>query len=138
MGGDQGIMFGYKKKTPVLPICGWMGDIMLKKLGNMAWWKGAKVIVDAEEFHVDTLHDVLSLEEFHVDISYDVSSPGFFSMKGDGGALAGRVEHGIVKQGEETIFLPTHTHQKFFTVQTHHHLDGNSFGEEFDRRVQEW
>merc|ERR1712136_629324 len=48
-----------EKNTPVLPISGWMGDNLLKKSENMAWWKGTKVFVDAEEFHVDTLYDVL-------------------------------------------------------------------------------
>ena len=40
-----------ERNTPVLPSSGWMGDNFLKKSGNMAWWKGKKVFVDAEEFH---------------------------------------------------------------------------------------
>ena len=51
--------------------------------------------VDAEEFHVDTLYDVLSL--------------GILKIRGVGDVLTGRVEQGIVKAGEEAIFLPTHT-----------------------------
>merc|ERR1711982_80137 len=42
-----------------------------------------------------------------------------------GDVLAGRVEQGIVKPGEEVIFLPTHTSSnpctgKVFTVEMHH------------------
>ena len=29
-----------EKNTPVMPISGWMGDNLLKKSDNMAWWKG--------------------------------------------------------------------------------------------------
>ena len=107
----------------MLSISGWMGDIMLKKSENMAWWKGAKVFVDAEEFHVDTLHGVLS--------------PGIYEINCVGDVLAGRVEQGIVKPGEGGNLL-AHTHQNFFNVETHHHLDGNSIGEGIERRAQEW
>ena len=83
-----------------------------------------EVFVDAEEFHVDTLYDVLSSV--------------ILKIKGDGDLRTGRVEQGIVKPGEEAIFLPTHTHRKFFTVETHHQLGGHSFGEELERRAQVW
>merc|ERR1712013_682002 len=44
---------------------------------------------------------------------------------GVGDVLAGRVEHGLVKPGEEVIFPPTHTDSnkcegKVFTVEMHH------------------
>merc|ERR1739847_262285 len=46
-------------------------------------------------------------------------------IKGVGDVLAGRVEQGIVKPGEEVVFLPTHTTSnpctgKVFTVEMHH------------------
>merc|ERR1712100_77835 len=46
-------------------------------------------------------------------------------MGGVGDVLAGRVEQGVVKPGEEVIFLPTHTSSnpctgKVFTVEMHH------------------
>merc|ERR1712100_79563 len=46
-------------------------------------------------------------------------------MGGVGDVLAGRVEQGVVKPGEECIFLPTHTSSnpctgKVFTVEMHH------------------
>jgi translation elongation factor EF-1alpha len=34
---------------------------------------------------------------------------GIYKIKGVGDVLAGRVEQGIVKPGDEVIFMPTHT-----------------------------
>merc|ERR1711990_1345997 len=48
-----------------------------------------------------------------------------YKIKGVGDVLAGRVEQGIGKPGEEVVFLPTHTTSnpctgKVFTVEMHH------------------
>merc|ERR1712167_134252 len=50
---------------------------------------------------------------------------GIYKIKGVGDVLAGRVEQGIVKPGEEVVFMPTHTASnacvgKVFTVEMHH------------------
>lgn len=50
---------------------------------------------------------------------------GAYKIKGVGDVLAGRVEQGVVKPGDEVIFLPTHTAAnpcvgKVFTVEMHH------------------
>merc|ERR1719246_438323 len=50
---------------------------------------------------------------------------GIYKIKGVGDVLAGRVEQGLVKPGEEVVFLPTHTASnpctgKVFTVEMHH------------------
>merc|ERR1719271_1346492 len=50
---------------------------------------------------------------------------GIYKIKGVGDVLAGRVEQGVVKPGEEVVFLPTHTASnpctgKVFSVEMHH------------------
>merc|ERR1712195_76556 len=50
---------------------------------------------------------------------------GIYKIKGVGDVLAGRVEQGVVKPGEEVYFMPTHTSSnpcggKVFTVEMHH------------------
>merc|ERR1712072_972619 len=50
---------------------------------------------------------------------------GIYKIKGVGDVLAGRVEQGQVKPGEEVVFLPTHTASnpctgKVFAVEMHH------------------
>merc|ERR1719203_1200330 len=48
-----------EKNTPVMPISGWMGDNLLKKSTNMAWWKGQDVEYGKEKIHLETIYDVL-------------------------------------------------------------------------------
>jgi len=118
-----------EKGTPVLPISGWMGDNLLKKSENMAWWKGCDVVAESGNIHIETLYDVLN--ELCRVPTRPISAPmrmpisGIYKIKGVGDVLAGRVEQGQVKPGEEVLFLPTHTASnpcvgKVFTVEMHH------------------
>merc|ERR1711865_225038 len=118
-----------EKNTPLLPISGWMGDNLLKKSEKMTWWTGMDVVSETGPMHVNTLYDVLN--EFCRVPSRPVSAPmrmpisGIYKIKGVGDVLAGRVEQGQVKPGEEVVFLPTHTASnpctgKVFTVEMHH------------------
>merc|ERR1712099_91977 len=99
---------------------------MLIKVG---WWSGMDVVVDGGSMHVNTLYDVLN--DFCRVPQRPVSAPmrmpisGIYKIKGVGDVLAGRVEQGQVKPGEEVLFLPTHTSSnpctgKVFTVEMHH------------------
>jgi elongation factor 1-alpha len=118
-----------EKNTPILPISGWMGDNLLKKSDKMSWWSGMDVAVGKETLHVDTLYDVLNdmcrVPERPVSAPMRMPISGIYKIKGVGDVLAGRVEQGLVKPGEECIFLPTHTSSnpcagKIFTVEMHH------------------
>merc|ERR1719464_2535845 len=118
-----------EKSTPVLPISGWMGDNLVKKTTNMPWWKGADVKVGSETIHLETIYDVLNtlcrVPERPVNAPMRMPISGIYKIKGVGDVLAGRVEQGIVKPGEEVVFLPTHTASnpcigKVFTVEMHH------------------
>merc|ERR1712164_95599 len=119
-----------EKNTPLLPISGWMGDNLLKKSTNMTWWNGCDVIVGKDEkIHIDTLYDALDkmcrVPERPISAPMRMPISGIYKIKGVGDVLAGRVEQGVVKPGEEVFFLPTHTSSnpcggKVFTVEMHH------------------
>merc|ERR1712179_524391 len=119
-----------EKNTPILPISGWMGDNLLKKSDKMTWWSGMDVLVgSSEKLHVTTLYDVFNnffrVPERPSSAPMRMPISGIYKIKGVGDVLAGRVEQGIVKPGEEVIFLPTHTasnqcNGKVFTVEMHH------------------
>merc|ERR1711953_892590 len=118
-----------EKGAPYLPISGWMGDNLLKKSENMGWWKGMDVVTGKETIHVDTLYDGLDklcrVPERPTSAPMRMPISGIYKIEGVGDVLAGRVEQGVVKPGEEVIFLPTHTASnpctgKVFTVEMHH------------------
>jgi elongation factor 1-alpha len=126
---------GWPKKfveasVPFLPISGWKGDNLIEKSTNMTWWKGVDVTgTDGKKHHVDTLLDVLEkvvqVPKRPSDAIARTPISGIYKIKGIGDVLTGRVEQGIVKVGEEMVFLPTHTtgtpcEGKVFTVEMHH------------------
>jgi len=117
------------KNVPVMPISGWCGDNLIKKSTNMAWWTGYDVEVGTEKVHVDTLLDcfdkMCKIPPRPKDAPMRMPLSGIYKIKGVGDVLAGRVEQGIVKPGEEVVFLPTNTagtpcNGKVFTVEMHH------------------
>jgi elongation factor 1-alpha len=118
------------KSVPFLPISGWKGDNLIGKSANMPWWKGSEIEVPGKgKKTVFTLLD--SLEEMVVpperlpNKAMRTPISGVYKIKGAGDVLTGRVEQGIVKPGEEVVFLPTHTANlactgKIFSVEMHH------------------
>jgi len=128
------IKVGWKKEfveqsVPIIPISGWVGDNLIKKSDKMAWWKGQDVKNDKGTVHVDTLLDALEsyvcIPERPRDKPMRTPISGVYKIKGVGDVLTGRVEQGIVKPGDEVMFLPTHSAStactgKIFTVEMHH------------------
>jgi len=120
-----------EKSVPVLPISGWIGDNLLKKSDKMGWWNGQDVLVEAtkETLHLDTLeqalNDMVLVPQRNVDAPMRMPVSGCYKIKGVGDVITGRVEQGLVKPGEEVLFLPTHTAAnactgKVFTCEMHH------------------
>merc|ERR1719412_2874517 len=123
-----------EKQIPFLPISGWMGDNLLKMedskgVKNMDWWSGCDVECAGEKVHVHTLldglNDMCRVPPRPTDAPMRLPISGIYKIKGVGDVLAGRVEQGIVKPGEEVLFLPTNTagtpcQGKVFTVEMHH------------------
>merc|ERR1711939_457424 len=142
-----------EKCVPVLPISGWQGDNLIKKTTNMGWWSGVDVIdyeMKGTKHHIDTLLDVLNgmVTKPPRNDAADMRLPisGVYKIKGVGDVLAGRVEQGVVRPGEEVVFIPTHTVSnpcvgKVFTVEMHHkRVDeahpGDNVGKNINAQVQ--
>ncbi len=51
----------------------------------------------------------MQVPERKTDAALRLPISGIYKIKGVGDVLAGRVEQGIVKPGDEVIFMPTHT-----------------------------
>lgn len=129
------VKVGWKKdfvegSVPFLPISGWIGDNLIEKSTNMSWWDGQEVTLpDKSKLKVVTLltalNDMCGVPERKLDAPLRVPISGIYKIKGVGDVLAGRVEQGTVKPGEECVFLPTHTSAnkcegKVFSVEMHH------------------
>merc|ERR1712127_1149078 len=108
---------------------GWKKEFVEKKSTNMTWWNGMDIELGSETIHCDTVYDVLDklcrvpVRATSAPMRMPIS--GIYKIKGVGDVLAGRVEQGVVKPGEEVVFLPTHTASnpctgKVFTVEMHH------------------
>ena len=101
------------KNTPVPPISGSISDNLLRKSEDMAWRKGMTACVDAGEFHVDTLYDVL--DKVHEVPSRPLPAPvrmpfsGIYEIKCVGDVL-----------DEETLFASNPCTGKVCTVEMHH------------------
>jgi elongation factor 1-alpha len=118
------------KSVPVLPISGWMGDNLLKKSEKMGWWSGVDIETEKNgKVHVhtlkDALNDMVDVPQRETNKPLRLPISGIYKIKGVGDVLAGRVEQGLAKPGEECVFLPTHTSSnpcvgKVFTVEMHH------------------
>merc|ERR1712007_210763 len=98
-------------------------------MGNMDWWSGTEIDCDGTKIKVDTLYDFLDkvckvpVRPSSAPMRMPIS--GIYKIKGVGDVLAGRVEQGIVKPGEDVSFLPTHTASnvcagKVFSIEMHH------------------
>jgi len=126
---------GWKKdfleaSVPVLPISGWIGDNLLKKSDNMSWWNGKECVAqDGRKVQVncllDALNDFTTQPPRNAEAAMRLPISGVYKIKGVGDVLTGRVEQGLVKPGEEVLFMPTHTvgtpcTGKVFTVEMHH------------------
>merc|ERR1712127_773034 len=96
-------------------------------------WNGQDIIVPTsagdEKLHIETMVDVLNNmarpPQRDVEKAMRMPVSGIYKIKGVGDVLAGRVEQGVVKPGEEVLFMPTHTASnscvgKVFTVEMHH------------------
>merc|ERR1712157_57432 len=73
----------------------------------------------------DVLNNFCRVPERPISAPMRMPISGIYKIKGVGDVLAGRVEQGQVKPGEEVVFLPTHTTSnpctgKVFTVEMHH------------------
>lgn len=130
------VQVGWKKtdvdtQVPVLPISGWQGDNLLKPSENMAsWWKGVEVKkpFGGQSVTIVTLIDALNTmvepPPRVTDRALRVPISNIYTIKGVGTVIAGRVEQGILKPGDEVKFMPssavTESVGKVFSIEMHH------------------
>jgi len=121
-----------EKEIPILPLAGFHGENLLKKSEKMPWWNGVEVLNPVTQKMVkvncllEALNDMVDLPPRNVEANLRAPiGKVITSIKGIECVVTSRVEQGLLKKGDDVIFLPTHTASnpctgKVFTIEMHH------------------
>jgi elongation factor 1-alpha len=103
---------GYKPaKIPFVPISGWVGDNMLERSPNMAWYTGPTLL--------EAL-DAVTPPKRPTDKPLRLPLQDVYKIGGIGTVPVGRVETGILKPGMVVTFAPVGLETEVKSVEMHH------------------
>jgi elongation factor 1-alpha len=105
-------MVGFKvEEIPFVPVSGWTGDNLVKKSDKMPWYKGPTLFEALDMFKVPakTLNKPLR-----------VPIQDVYTITGVGTVPVGRVETGVLKEGQQAIFMPSNVKGEVKSIETHH------------------
>jgi len=134
---------GWKKdvveQMPFIPVAAYTGENLLKPSDKMPWYKGQECTnVNKEKNHVVTLLDALDkyfcITPRPTDKPFRMPISGVYNIKGVGTVVAGNVEQGKIKVGDEIRFVSrAGKTYKVFSIERHHEsapeaLPGDSVG----------
>ncbi|MEM3550027.1 MAG: translation elongation factor EF-1 subunit alpha [Candidatus Bathyarchaeia archaeon] len=105
-------MVGYKvEKIPFVPTSGWTGDNLVKPSEKMPWYKGPALI--------DAL-DIFEVPPKPLDKPLRIPIQDVYSITGVGTVPVGRVETGVLKEGDTVIFMPANKQGEVKSIEMHH------------------
>jgi elongation factor 1-alpha len=105
-------MVGYKvEKIPFVPTSGWTGDNLVKQSDNMPWYKGPTLF--------DAL-DVFEVPPKPLNKPLRIPVQDVYSITGVGTVPVGRVETGVLKEGDMVIFMPANKQGEVKSIEMHH------------------
>ncbi|MFQ6085835.1 MAG: translation elongation factor EF-1 subunit alpha [Candidatus Bathyarchaeia archaeon] len=99
------------KKVPVVPVSGWTGDNLTEISNNMPWYKGPTLLSAFDEF---------VLPEKPIKKPLRIPVQDVYSIAGVGTVPVGRVETGVLRPGDNLIFLPSGAKGEVKSIETHH------------------
>lgn len=99
--------------VPFIPISAFEGDNIKENSDNMTWYKGDALIPAL---------DKLTAPEKPVDLPLRVPIQDVYSITGVGTVPVGRVETGIMKQGDNVIFEPAGASGEVKSIEMHHEV----------------
>ncbi|MEM2995795.1 MAG: translation elongation factor EF-1 subunit alpha [Candidatus Bathyarchaeia archaeon] len=105
-------MVGYKvEKIPFVPTSGWTGDNLVKQSDKMPWYKGPTLL--------DAL-DVFEVPPKPLDKPLRIPVQDVYSITGVGTVPVGRVETGVLKEGDMVVFMPANKQGEVKSIEMHH------------------
>jgi elongation factor 1-alpha len=114
------------KKIPFIPYSGFHGENLVEKTDKMPWYDGWCANINPKT-QVKGVTMLDALENFIKPPVRNETGPlripvsGVYNIKGVGAIIAGRVEQGIVNEGDPLAFAPSNiTGCKMFSMEMHH------------------
>jgi len=105
-------MVGYDpSKIQFVPISGWLGDNMTKTSEHMPWYKGPTLVGALDQLQVPAKP---------TDKPMRLPIQDVYSITGIGTVPVGRLETGIIKEGDPIIFMPEGIKGEVKSLETHH------------------
>src|SRR2546427_12375320 len=98
-------------KINFVPTSGWLGDNLTKKSANTPWYKGPSIL--------DALDAIIPPAK-PLDKPLRVPIQDVYTITGVGTVPVGRVETGVLKDGDKVIFCPSGKVGECKTIETHH------------------
>jgi len=103
---------GYKvKEIPFVPTSGWTGDNLMKPSEKMPWYKGPTLFKALDTFEIP---------EKPIKKPLRLPIQDVYTITGVGTVPVGRVETGVLKEGDEIVFMPTNVKGEVKSIETHH------------------
>jgi elongation factor 1-alpha len=105
-------MVGYDpSKISFVPTSGWTGDNLVEKSDKMPWYKGPSLLEVLDTFELPPKPTGKPLR---------IPVQEVYTIRGVGTTPVGKVETGVLKPGDDIIFMPSGEKGKVNSVETHY------------------
>ncbi len=105
-------MVGFNvEKISFVPTSGWTGDNLVKLSDKMPWYKGPTIFEALDAF---------DLPPKPVDKPLRLPLQDVYTITGVGTVPVGRVETGVLKEGDKLVFMPGNVQGEAKSIETHH------------------
>ena len=105
-------LVGYDtSKTNFVPTSGWGGDNLVKRSANMTWYKGPTLLEALDNF-------VMPSKPTDKPLRLPVQE--VYTIRGVGTTPVGKVETGVLKVGDDVVFMPSGEKGKVNSIETHY------------------
>jgi elongation factor 1-alpha len=98
-------------KISFVPVSGWTGDNLAKPSEKMTWYKGPTMLQVLDSF---------TQPPKPLDKPLRVPIQDVYSITGVGTVPVGRVETGVLKEGDKIVFMPGNVPGECKSIETHH------------------
>ncbi len=103
---------GYKvEQILFIPVSGLLGDNIAKKSDKMTWYTGPCLLEAIDNFNIG---------KKPVDLALRLPVQDVYAITGIGTVPVGRVETGVMKVGDNIIFMPSNVKAEVKSIEMHH------------------